>query len=131
VINVAHILLVDDEANVRDSLAAYLRRLGHEVRLATNGVEAIDALRTAPADVVVTDVNMPDMDGIEVVVALREAATRVPLIVMSGGGLFGKELLLDSAGALGADVTLEKPIDLERLRTAIETLVTRGDTEDG
>jgi YesN/AraC family two-component response regulator len=75
--------------------------------------------------VVVTDVNMPDMDGIEIVMALKDAATSVGLIVMSGGGLFGKGLLLDSAGALGADVTLEKPIDLDALRTAIDTLVAR------
>jgi YesN/AraC family two-component response regulator len=93
--------------------------------VATNGLEAIEALRAAPADVVVTDVNMPDMDGIEIVMALKDAATSVGLIVMSGGGLFGKGLLLDSAGALGADVTLEKPIDLDALRTAIDTLVAR------
>jgi CheY-like chemotaxis protein len=124
----AHILLVDDEESVRNSLATFMRSLGHEVRLAANGLEAIEALRAQPADVIVTDVNMPDMDGIEIVVALREAADRVGLIVISGGGLFGTDMLLDSAGALGADVTLEKPIDLDVLRTAIETLVARKST---
>jgi CheY-like chemotaxis protein len=121
----AKVLLVDDEAGIRTSLGAFLRGCGHEVRVASNGVEAIEALRAAPADVVVTDVNMPDMDGIEIVMALREAADRVCVIVMSGGGLFGAALLLDSAGALGADVTLEKPIDLDALRTAIESLAVR------
>ncbi|MGE0158757.1 MAG: response regulator transcription factor [Gemmatimonadales bacterium] len=121
----ANILLVDDEAGVRNSLAAYLTKCGHDVRLASNGIEAMEALKRAPVDVVVTDINMPDMDGIETVMALRDAATGVGVIAMSGGGLFDKSLLLDSAGALGADVTLEKPIDLDELRTAIDALLGR------
>lgn len=126
----AKILLVDDEPGIRSSLGAFLRGCGHEVRVASNGLEAIEALRAAPADVVVTDVNMPDMDGIEIVMALREAADRVGVIVMSGGGLFGTALLLDSAGALGADVTLEKPIELGALRAAIDSLVARNASAD-
>jgi DNA-binding response OmpR family regulator len=120
---VARILLVDDEEPIRVSLSTYLRRVGHDVTLAGNGVEALRALGEGTFDLVVTDVNMPDMDGIEVVMKLKEASSRVPLVVMSGGGLFDKTLLLDAAGALGADVTLEKPIDLDELRAAIERLV--------
>jgi DNA-binding response OmpR family regulator len=63
---------------------------------------------------------MPDMDGIEVILAVRDAAAKVPIIAMSGGGLFDKTLLLDSAGALGAVVTLDKPFEPEQLNRAIE-----------
>ena len=119
----ARILLVDDEEPIRVSLSTYLQRIGHDVTVAGNGIEALRTLSKQPFDLVVTDVNMPDMDGIEVILKLREAASEIPLIVMSGGGFFDKELLLDSAGALGADVTLEKPIDLDELRSAIDSLI--------
>jgi DNA-binding response OmpR family regulator len=93
--------------------------------VAKNGIEATAALREMAVDVVVTDINMPDMDGIEIVMALREAASDVGVIARSGGGLLGKAMLLDSAGALGADVTLAKPLDLGKLRGAIDALVAR------
>jgi two-component system response regulator AtoC len=118
----SRILLVDDEADVRRALATFLRGMGHDVRLAANGVEAIAALRDS-ADLLITDINMPDMDGIEMVTTLREAASTMPIIAMSGGGLFDKGMLLDAAEALGADLALEKPFDLEVLRAAVEKLI--------
>jgi len=118
----SRILLVDDEADVRRALATFLRGMGHDVRTAANGVEAIAALRDS-ADLLITDINMPDMDGIEMVTTLREAASTMPIIAMSGGGLFDKGMLLDAAEALGADLALEKPFDLEVLRAAVEKLI--------
>jgi len=118
----ARILVIDDEVEVRRAVTTYLRGLGHEVLSAANGREAIATLSTGPVDLLVTDINMPEMDGIEIVSSLREAASRVPIIAMSGGGLFDKGMLLDSAQALGADRTLEKPFDLEELRHAVEEL---------
>ncbi len=122
----AHILLVDDEAGVRKSLATFLRGCGHEVRAAANGIEALAALRESPVDVVVTDINMPDMDGMEFMMALRRTGSNVGVIAMSGGGVFEKGMLLESVAALGADVTLEKPLDLSELRSAIDALAARG-----
>lgn len=119
------ILLVDDEAEVRRALATFLRSLGHDVRTAADGTEAVEALRDGATDLVITDINMPGMDGIEIVTRLRDAASDLPIIVMSGGGLFAKGMLLDSAEALGADLTLEKPFDLERLRAAVDELTAR------
>jgi CheY-like chemotaxis protein len=118
----SRILLVDDEADVRRALATFLRGMGHDVRTAANGVEAIAALRDS-TDLLITDINMPDMDGIEMVTTLRETASTMPIIAMSGGGLFDKGMLLDAAEALGADLTLEKPFDLEVLRAAVEKLI--------
>jgi CheY-like chemotaxis protein len=125
-VGVAHILLVDDDDGVRRSLGAFLGACGYDVSVAVNGVEALAAIRQAAPDVVVTDINMPDMDGIEIVVALRQAAFDGGVIAMSGGGLFEQSMLLDSAAALGADATFEKPVDPGELRETIDKLIARG-----
>jgi CheY-like chemotaxis protein len=122
----SRIVVVDDDLKVLRAVAAYLRGLGHDVRTAANGLEATAALSETPADLVVTDINMPGMDGIEIITSLRDAASATPIIAMSGGGLFDGAMLLDSAEALGADRTLEKPFDLEDLRRAVDELTARG-----
>jgi len=123
----ALVLLIDDEVAVRRSIAAYLGRLGHEVHEATNGEVAIRLASERRFDLVITDVNMPKMDGIEVINALRRAESTAPVIVMSGGGIYPKELLLGSARALGAVSTLAKPFELEQLRMAVETALAGAD----
>ncbi len=116
----ARILLADDEGRLRDLFARYLVALGHDVRTAGDGHEAMAALSEAPPDVLVTDINMPDMDGIEILTVLRKQGSAVPVIAISGGGYLDKDLLLTSASMLGAVVTLEKPFALEELRSAVE-----------
>jgi CheY-like chemotaxis protein len=119
----ALILVVDDERVLRSNLERYLNALGHDVRTAANGREAIAAIEESEPDLLVTDINMPDMDGIEMLNALRKSEVRLPVIAMSGGGQFDKRLLLGSAAVLGALVTLEKPFDLAELKRAIEELL--------
>jgi DNA-binding response OmpR family regulator len=116
---VSRILVIDDDRGVRGGVAAYLHRLGHEVVEASDGSQGMKALRDEPFDLVITDINMPDMDGIEVIAQLREAADAVPVIAISGGGLFAKELLLANAEMLGAVRTLAKPFDLDDLGAAV------------
>jgi len=116
----AGILLADDEARLRDLFARYLSGLGHDVRTAGDGHEVMAALSEAPADLLVTDINMPGMDGIEILTALRKQGSAMPVIAMSGGGYLDKDLLLTSASMLGALVTLEKPFALDELRSAVE-----------
>ncbi len=127
----ATVLLVDDEVELRTGLTAFLRGCGYDVRIAADGREAIAALRESPVDVVVTDINMPDMDGIEIISALQEAASDIPVIAMSGGGLLDKSFLLDSAQALGAVMALEKPFAPTELRDAIARVLERGGSGDG
>jgi CheY-like chemotaxis protein len=117
----ASILLADDEERLRDLFARYLVALGHDVRTAGDGHEVMAALSEAPPpDVLITDLNMPDMDGIEILTVLRRLGSAVPVIAISGGGYLDKDLLLTSASMLGAVVTLEKPFALEELRGAVE-----------
>ena len=119
----AVILVVDDEDTLRKNLARFLTGLGHEVRTASNGRDALVMLDEVPIDLLVTDINMPEMDGIEVIRALRARGATFPVIAMSGGGVFDKALLLGSAGALGAAATLDKPFELQALRLEVERVL--------
>jgi DNA-binding response OmpR family regulator len=122
---VPRILVLDDDRGVREGVAAYLRRLGHEVHEASDGKRGVEALGGRSFDLVITDINMPDMDGIEVIAQLSDAADGVPVIAMSGGGLFATELLLANAEMLGAVRTLAKPFDLDDLGAAVREALAR------
>ncbi len=119
------ILVIDDDRGVRESVATYLRRIGHEVSEASDGRVGLGVLGSEPFDLVITDINMPDMDGIEVIDQLRDVSDGCPVIAMSGGGLFAKELLLKNAEMLGALSTLEKPFELDALHEAVTAALTK------
>ena len=123
------VLVVDDDDDIASVVARFVGGLGHEVRVAGNGRRALEELNGV--GLVITDINMPDMDGIELIMALRTSDPDLPVIAMSGGGMIDKEVLLDTAGALGALVTLAKPFGIGELREAIDTALTgeggRGD----
>ena len=119
----ARILVVDDDPAIRAGLVRLLVRFGHDAVEAGDGKEALQVMEEATPDLVITDINMPEMDGIEVISALLEAGSEVPVIAMSGGGLLDKELLVENASALGAVSTIMKPFDLdEMLRLVDEAL---------
>lgn len=123
----AKLIVVDDDAGVLETVARVLRRHGHEVVVARNGREAIELVRAAAPDVVVTDINMPEMDGIETIMELRREWESLPIIAISGGGLVPRERLLDDAGMLGAFETIEKPIDAARLLASVDRALASGD----
>lgn len=116
----ASILVVDDEPLLRQNLAKFLEIIGHTPLIASNGREALSMIRDEDVDLVLTDVNMPDMDGLELINELRGREPPLPIIVMSGGGRFDKSLLLQSATVLGAVVSLAKPFSFEDLKAAVE-----------
>ena len=116
----AIILVVDDEVSLLKILVRFLSGLGHSVISATNGADALTLLEEGGADLLITDVNLPGTDGIEILRTMSRRGNRIPVIAMSGGGTFDKSLLLGSAGLLGALATLEKPFELDTLRQAVE-----------
>lgn len=116
----AHILLIDDDDGIRNAASRYLRMLGHEVTEAGDGARALRLAQGSPVDLVITDINMPEMDGIEVILAVTENKPGVPVIAISGGGRMPKDVLLASAGLLGAVETLAKPFELSELMQAVE-----------
>lgn len=100
-------LVVDDDALVRDMVAASLTRAGYRVIVATDGDKAIAALETATPALILTDLFMPNADGIELLCSGRLGAARPPVIAMSGG--YAGIDMLGAAKALGAAATIAKP----------------------
>jgi CheY-like chemotaxis protein len=116
------VLVVDDNRDLLDSLALVLQGAGYEVETATSAARALAAHRERAADVVITDIFMPETDGLETVAAFRAGWPGLKIIAMSGGGRMAKGNYLNAAGFAGADAVLQKPFDLARLLSALEGL---------
>ncbi len=113
------VLIIDDHNGIRDLLLTVLQAQGHEVCLAADGVAGLQRFLTDRPDVVVVDLKMPEMDGLEVVRTLRREHPEVPIIAMSGG--FGEhtDLYLDVAVEFGAVAALRKPFRLATFKQAV------------
>jgi len=109
------VLVIDDHPEIRDSLRWLLEGEGYMVCAAANGLEGLRQQRKEPADIVVTDIFMPEQDGIETLWKFREEFPGVPIIVMSGGGAARGTDYLAVARELGAKKALKKPLDPQEL----------------
>ena len=119
----ARILIIDDESQIRSMLRLMLERAGYEIAEAPDGIEGIRKYRENPADLIITDLIMPNKDGIGMIIDLKKEFPKVKIIAMSGGGVNRPEGYLDGAKKLGATRTLTKPIDREEMLKAVkETL---------
>jgi CheY-like chemotaxis protein len=116
------ILLIDDEENFRRVLKQVLVNAGYEVIEASNGAEGIRFFYEKPADMIVTDIIMPEKEGIETIIELKTAFPDVKLIAMSGGGWYGTDIDFDMAKKLGAR-TLDKPFALQELLDVVQELL--------
>jgi CheY-like chemotaxis protein len=116
------ILLIDDEKPFRDVFRQVLARAGYDVIEAADGAEGIDRFYENPVDLIITDIIMPEKDGIETLIELKKVHPEVKLIVMSGGGWYGTGIDFDMAKKLGAH-TLDKPFALQELLDAIVELL--------
>lgn len=116
----ASILVIDDNPEFRDILRVHLEANGHRTFLAGDGDQGLALLERETVDIVLTDILMPQRDGLEV---LREAKRRwpgLPVIAISGGGWIGAHELLGMAERLGADTILQKPVRREDLLSAVD-----------
>lgn len=109
------ILVIDDDPVVRGMLVEMLRREGYEVDEADDGRAGMRKFREVPATLVITDVVMPEQEGLETLMQLRHASKTVKVIAISGGGRVGPDAYLNSARTLGADAILAKPFGREEL----------------
>ncbi len=121
----ARVLLIDDDAEVRDMVRKALRSAGHEVIVSEDGREGAKCFRKTPADVVITDMVMPNEDGIETIKALKREFPDVRIIAMSGGSARGG--MLSAARHLGAVAVIEKPFTKTELLDAVEKALVRAD----
>jgi two-component system response regulator HydG len=118
----ARVLVVDDEASARTGLEKLLTQEGHKVVVAEDGVSALERAAEQPPDVVVTDLKMPRMDGIELLKKLREQDPSIPVIVTTA---FGDVTTAVTAMRAGAEDYLTKPIDFDALLVAIDRALER------
>jgi CheY-like chemotaxis protein len=118
--NSARILVVDDDAGVREVLQSMLEAAGYTVLVAVNGREALAALRESAFDCIITDLVMPEQEGIETIKMIRRDYPDLGIIAMSGA--FGGDYLR-IASYLGAHATLAKPVQLPTLLATVSGLV--------
>ena len=117
------VLVIDDDAQIRRLLAKSLGRAGLIVVLAENGDEATDVMRRERADLIITDIVMPDKNGIEIILEMKHAYPDTRILAISGGGNSGSEDQLQYARRLGADEILMKPLDLGELLNKVRRIL--------
>jgi CheY-like chemotaxis protein len=119
----ANILVIEDDQNLRTILREILAQAGHTVTEAGDGSEAMDLPGAAAPDLVITDILMPEKEGIETIVALRRRHPGMKIMAMSGGGCVGTGHCLEMAREFGADSTISKPFNRKDILRAVEGLV--------
>jgi DNA-binding response OmpR family regulator len=127
------VLIIDDEAEVSHALRRVLERAGFKVSTCLRGDEGLEVFRNAPADLVITDIIMPKMNGIALLQAIRAHRPQTRIIAISGGGNFGPlayqpeaittSAYLAAATQAGADAVLTKPFDKQELLDTVQRLL--------
>jgi DNA-binding response OmpR family regulator len=119
-------LVIDDEPAIRALLQTVLERAGYDVETAPDGRKGIRCHRNAPADLIITDIVMPEKEGIELIRELREAHPEVKIFAISGGGRVAAGTYLTLAGQLGATRVFAKPVKTDVLLSAVREVVGTG-----
>ena len=116
----ANILLIDDEPLVVETLSSAIISKRHTVVTAANGVEGMKKFTEGSFDLVITDIIMPDKEGIELIMEMKRHAPGVKIIAISGGGRTGNVEFLKMATKLGAVASLKKPIRLAEFYSVLD-----------
>ena len=119
---VGKILVIDDDQAIRGAIRRILERDGHQVSEAENGERGLALFRAEGPELVVTDLIMPEKEGIETILELRALSPDVKILAMSGSDPVGR---LGDAEALGANASLAKPFSVDGLRAAVADLLGR------
>jgi DNA-binding NtrC family response regulator len=114
------ILVVDDDPSIRRTLNILLSKAGYEVIQACDGSEAVRLWRDGGGDLVITDLHMPQKDGIETIIELLSHTPGIRIICMSGGGQTKRLNLLGNMALLGSVLTIEKPFTLTEMMTMVD-----------
>jgi CheY-like chemotaxis protein len=119
----ACILIIDDEQAITSVLRRILERAGHQVWVAANGKIGMDLYVAHPVNLIITDILMPEQDGLEIVMQLRGESSSVKILAMSGGGRYGLMNFLDVARQLGADGIIHKPFTNQQILDEVHRLL--------
>ncbi len=117
------ILVIDDSAPMRDVIREALESAGYEVLDAPDGAYGASYMSVHPADLVIVDLFMPRMDGVETIREIRREFPEVPIITISGAESRGMKALLEVARKLGSEVEFSKPFPMEDLVAAVDRLL--------
>ncbi len=121
VLNMALILVIDDESFMREMLVQMVSLQGHQVVSADNGKAAEKLLKDTDFDLIITDIVMPEKEGLETIMQIHKQQPAKPIIAMSGGAIIDPEVYLNLAKELGARYTFEKPFNRQDLIKAINS----------
>lgn len=117
------VLVIDDETGVREMISESLKFCGYKVSQAENGRVALEMIGQGHwPDIVITDLIMPEQDGMETILTIRQEFPDVRLVAISGGGRRNNVDFLTLAEDLGADAALPKPLDMDELERVVERL---------
>jgi CheY-like chemotaxis protein len=119
----ATIYVFDDEPSILLMIKKMLGKAGHDVFTALNGREGMELFNNKKPDLLITDILMPEKEGLETIMELRKKYPDLKIIAISGGGRFGPEGYLPGAKLLGADLVFQKPLVQKEFLQAISSLL--------
>jgi CheY-like chemotaxis protein len=122
---VARILVVDDDPDIRALLETALQIAGHETMLAVDGNDALARQTMTPADLAIVDIFMPEKEGLETIMELRQRFPSLPILAMSGGGRTRNQDFLAQALLLGATRAIAKPFDYHNILELVSDMTAR------
>lgn len=117
------ILIIDDEPHILLMLKKMLERVGYETDLASNGVEGLQLFHRNPVNLVITDIIMPEKEGLETIREMKKSHPELRIIAMSGGGKISAENYLETAKIFGATRIIEKPFTQQEMVSAVQELL--------
>jgi DNA-binding response OmpR family regulator len=119
----AKILVIDDEPSILLMIKKMLEKAGHEVDMALNGKEGMQLFENNKADLLVTDIIMPEKEGLETIVEMRKKYPDLKIIAISGGGRISADGYLPGAKLLGANMVFQKPLIQKEFLEAVSSLL--------
>ncbi|MGW8314761.1 MAG: response regulator [Bacteroidales bacterium] len=114
------ILIIDDEVHILLMLKKMLERAGYSVDIASNGLEGLNLFRKDQPDLVITDIIMPEKEGLETIREMKKENPELKILAMSGGGKISADNYLDTAKIFGASGIIEKPFKQSSLLSLVE-----------
>ena len=118
------ILIIDDEEPIRKMLRMLLEKNGYDVMDAHNGIQGVKLFKEHGPDIIITDLIMPDKEGLETIREIKKINPNIKIIAMSGGGVVDPDIYLDMAKKFGAQYSFAKPVNNDELLSTIKKLLT-------
>ena len=119
------VLIIDDEPYILLMLKKMLEKAGYEVDLASNGQQGMELFEKDKADLVITDIIMPDKEGLEIILEMKKRRPDLKIIAISGGGRISPESYLECATHFGASRVFQKPFKQKELVSAVNELIAK------